>query len=226
MAQSLQLADSSTNNLIKQWTGSWKTAVQAFVKDTEPAIATADALGASAHSAASYYADWAAQIWAVINALRTLAQEHGGGATALDYRETQKRAQREENKRTGNDKRNGRGRWGHAGGGQIPEYSTAIVGEHGPELIRSGSRRLNVFTNTTLQDEIASARHALNMLSNSAEYVAYNRLVGCGSSSTSTDNSQHFTNNFTGAILGDDAFREMIDEEVREVWRREMRLAN
>ena len=203
MQDYLNAASSATNDLIKMWTGSWATAVGAFVETSGPAIGTAEALAASAQKAAAFYHDWAGAIQAVIDNLKRLA--------ALQ----------------GEDKKDGGGGGGnHAGGGQIPPFSTAIVGEHGPEFITSGSRRLNVFTNTSLQHEIASARHSLNTLANSADIVAYNRLMGSSSSNTSNDNSQHFTNNFTGAILGDDAFREMIDEEVREVWRREMRLAS
>lgn len=112
-----------------------------------------------------------------------------------------------------------------AGGGTIFPYGTAIVGEHGPEIIRTGSSRLNVFANSQLMDEINRTRHSLNMLSNSAELVAYNRLIGGGSNTTSTDNSQHFENHF-GAVIGDKAFRDMVDDEVRKAWRREMRLAN
>ncbi|MBP5781921.1 MAG: hypothetical protein J6W04_00095, partial [Bacteroidales bacterium] len=113
-----------------------------------------------------------------------------------------------------------------AGGTSGFRYVTAIVGEHGPELVtNNGSRAWTVFSNSHLMGEIAHTRHALNMLSNSAEMVAYNRLMGSGSSNTTTDNSQHFENHF-GAVIGDDAFRSMVDDEVRRVWRREMRLAS
>ena len=112
-----------------------------------------------------------------------------------------------------------------AGGGTIFPYGTAIVGEHGPEIIRTGSSRLNVFANSQLMGEIAHIKHAFNGLANSAELVSYNRLFGSGSSTANTDNSQHFENHF-GAVIGDKAFREMVDDEVRRAWRREMRLAN
>ena len=112
-----------------------------------------------------------------------------------------------------------------AGGGGLFPYGTAIVGEHGPEIIRTGSSRLNVFANTQLMDEIAHTRHALNMLSNSAEAVYTNRMLGGGMNTSNTDNSQHFENHF-GAVIGDKAFRDMVENTVRDVWRREMRLAS
>ena len=112
-----------------------------------------------------------------------------------------------------------------AGGGTLFPYGTAIVGEHGPEIVRSGSSRLNVFANSQLMNEIAHIKHAFNGLANSAELVSYNRLFGGAGTTANTDNSQHFENHF-GAVIGDQAFRDMVDDEVRRAWRREMRLAN
>ena len=112
-----------------------------------------------------------------------------------------------------------------AGGGTLFPYGTAIVGEHGPEIVRSGSSRLNVFANSHLMNEIAHIKHAFNGLASSAELVSYNRLMGGGSTTANTDNSQHFENHF-GAVIGDKAFRDMVDDEVRRAWRRELRLAN
>ena len=112
-----------------------------------------------------------------------------------------------------------------AGGGTIFPYGTAIVGEHGPEIIRAGSSQLNVFANSELMGEIAHIRHAFNGLANSAEAVYYNRMGGTANSST-TDNSQHFENNFNGVMIGEKAMKEMIEDTVRETWRKEMRLAS
>ena len=112
-----------------------------------------------------------------------------------------------------------------AGGTSGFRYGTAIVGEHGPELLtNNGSRAWTVFSNNTLMDEIAHTRHALNSLSSSAEMVAYNRLMGGGTSTTTTDNSQNFTNNI-GTVVGDNAFRDMVDDYLTRAMRREMFLA-
>ena len=112
-----------------------------------------------------------------------------------------------------------------AGGTSGFRYGTAIVGEHGPELLtNNGSRAWTVFSNNTLMDEIAHTRHALNSLSNSAEMVAYNRLMGGGTSTSTTDNSQNFTNNI-GTVVGDNAFRDMVDDYLSRAMRREMFLA-
>ena len=113
----------------------------------------------------------------------------------------------------------------YAGGTTNWRYGTAVVGEHGPELItNNGSRAWTVFSNSTLMDEIAHTRHALNLLSNSAEVVAYNRIVGTGTGSQTTDNSQNITNQF-GTIVGDSAFEAMVEEKLTNVVRRELRLA-
>lgn len=213
MAKSLDLTMSKTTELIETWSGGvWADACKAMEKNAQPAINAAEALGASASAAAGYYASWAAQIWAVINALNALANRNGTKFSADSTTHDRGAADI------------------HvpyfASGTKNFRYGTAIVGEHGPELVTTGSTALNVFSNTQLMGEIADTRHALKMLSTSAEMVAYNRLMGGVAGNTSNDNSQNFTNNFNGAIIGDDKFREMIDEEVREVWRREMRLAS
>lgn len=112
-----------------------------------------------------------------------------------------------------------------AGGTSGFRYGTAIVGEHGPELVtNNGSHAWTVFSNNMLMDEIAHTRHALNALSNSAELVAYNRLMGGGMTTSTTDNSQNFTNNI-GTVVGDNAFRDMVDDYLTRAMRREMLLA-
>ncbi|MBQ6503089.1 MAG: hypothetical protein IJI57_04150 [Flexilinea sp.] len=113
----------------------------------------------------------------------------------------------------------------HAGGTSGWRYGTAIVGEHGPELLtNNGSRAWTVFSNNTLMDEIAHTRHALNALSNSAELVAYNRLMGGAATTMNTDNRQTFNNNI-GTVVGDNAFRDMVDDYLTRAMRREMLLA-
>ena len=112
-----------------------------------------------------------------------------------------------------------------AGGGGLFPYQTAIVGEHGPEIIRTGSSRLNVFTNTQLMDEIAHTRHALNMLSSSAEAVYANRMMAGMGNSYSDNHSQNFNASF-GTVIGDKAFEDMMEDKMRKFWRREMRLAS
>ena len=193
-------------------------AVKAFVPNAELAIDATMALAEAAASAASKYADLAGQIWNAVNGLKALIalleDMPGGVPGGINI--------------GGGNAGGGNPEIAAAGGTSGFRYGTAIVGEHGPELItNNGSRAWTVFSNNTLMDEIARTKYALNVLSNSAEYFAYNRLAGGSSENTgTTDNSQNFTNNFNGNIVGDAAFREMVEDTVREVWRREMNLAN
>lgn len=201
MRTNLELILDALTNITKIMRGAWVQAVGTFSAISGLAIVTLQALAREAQSAASKYEALAGQIWNAVAALKALA-ELTGGKKKKDSQPT------------------------YAAGGMSGfRYGTAIVGEHGPELITTGSRALNVFTNNTLMDEIAHTRHVLNTLSNSAEYVAYNRILGAGGGgTTNNDNSQNFNTTF-GNVIGDDAFRSMLEDEFKNVVRRELRLA-
>ena len=201
MRTNLELILDALTNITKIMRGAWVQAVGTFSAISGLAIVTLQALAREAQSAASKYEALAAQIWSAVAALKALG-DLMGGKKKKDPQPT------------------------YAAGGMSGfRYGTAIVGEHGPELITTGSRALNVFTNNTLMDEIAHTRHALNTLSNSAEYVAYNRILGAGGGgTTNNDNSQNFNTTF-GNVIGDDAFRSMLEDEFKNVVRRELRLA-
>ena len=191
-------------------------AVEAMAPVAKQATGILQGLADAAASAAGKYGALAAEIWNCVAALKALAElTDGGGGSPKPA--------------VGGGAPAVKPPTAVAGGTSHFRYGTAIVGEHGPELVtNNGSRAWQVFSNNTLMDEIARTRHSLNLLSNSAEYVAYNRIMGGASaeSTGTTDNSQNFTNNFNGNIIGDDAFRDMVEDTVREVWRREMNLAN
>ncbi len=211
MSNYLDIADSHLRAIKDLWAGdAWKGAVNKFVSDSGPAITTTNQLASAAASATSYYQAWAAAINAVIDALNRLGDAQGG------------------NKSSGNNSGVSEGDntpMTAAGGGSIFPYGTAIVGEHGPEIIRTGSSRLNVFANSQLMNEIDSARHALNLLSNSAA-LTFSRVFNGGSSeSSSADYSQHFTNNFEGAIITEEGLKSRIEEIVGETIRKELVLA-
>ena len=197
----------SNKDIIVIWQTEWKSAVKKFVAEGEKAVATTEALNSSAQSAKQSYLEWANAIWAVINALQMLASLGGGDNGSP-------------NKGTGGGAHDV---GGAAGGTHHFRYGTAVVGEHGPELITNNtSQAWQVFSNNTLMDEIARTRHSLNLLSNSAEYVAYNRILGSsGGGTVNNDNSQNINTNF-GTVIGDDAFRQMIEEELTDVVRREL----
>ena len=197
----------SNKDIIVIWQTEWKTAVKKFVNEGEKAVATTEALNSSAQSAKQSYLEWANAIWAVINALQMLASLGGGDNGSP-------------NKGTGGGAHDVSGA---AGGTHHFRYGTAVVGEHGPDLITNNtSQAWQVFSNNTLMDEIARTRHSLNLLSNSAEYVAYNRILGSsGGGTVNNDNSQNINTNF-GTVIGDDAFRQMIEEELTDVVRREL----
>lgn len=196
------------------WIGSrWKEAMKSFQKSGTEAAALTQALADKALEAEAAYLRWASAIWAVINALKALAAMGGGGGG-------------------GGSKGGGGGSKEYvpstavAGGTHNFRYGTAIVGEHGPELITNNtSQAWQVFSNNTLMDEIARTRHSLNLLSNSAEFVSYNRILGSNGGGTITnDNSQNINTTF-GTIVGDDAFRAMVEDELTSVVRRELWLA-
>ena len=201
----------SNKELIQIWQNEWKSAVKKFVQEGEKAISTVSGLEGHAKGAEKAFLAWADAIWAVINALRVL-NSMGGGIDGGNG---------SPNSGTGGGAQDVSG--GAAGGTHNFRYGTAIVGEHGPELITNNtSQAWQVFSNNTLMDEIARTRHSLNLLSNSAEYVAYNRILGSsGGGTVNNDNSQNINTNF-GTVIGDDAFRQMIEEELTDVVRREL----
>ena len=204
MGEYLQIILTNLTKICDVMRYTFAQAVKAFLPLAIIAMGVLQSLASEAASAGGHWAALAASIWAAVHALQAwngLQEGNNKGGGGVKFA---------------------------AGGTSGFRYGTAIVGEHGPELItNNGSRAWTVFSNNTLMDEIARTKYALNVLSNSAEYFAYNRLAGnSGENSGTTDNSQNFTNNFNGNIVGDDAFREMIEDTVREVWRREMNLAN
>ena len=213
MADSMTTTVQKFNELAEFWLGSrWQEAIKKFIVLGSAAEAKTRALEGAAHDAETAFLAWADAIWAVINALMVLASMDGGGG--------------------GGSKGGGGGSKKYvpstaaAGGTHNFRYGTAIVGEHGPELITNNtSQAWQVFSNNTLMDEIARTRHSLNLLSNSAEFVSYNRILGSSGGGTITnDNSQNINTTF-GTIVGDDAFRAMVEDELTSVVRRELWLA-
>ena len=200
--------------LAAYWRSELPSAVDKLKKAAGDAIGVLQEMYSAAESTAQGYRDIVSAIMEVIQSLQDLDKANGGegtvgeGGSGSEGTVIAKKIP------------------GHAGGGTIFPYGTAIVGEHGPEIIRAGSSRLNVFANSQLMGEIASIRHAFNGLANSAEAVAYNRIMNGTTNSSNTDNSQHFENNFNGLMIGERQMKEMIEDTVRETWRKEMRLAS
>ena len=231
LEQYMELINTNTEQICDMWMNTFPIAVGVFIVAAALGAGAAQALGSAAASAATKWWDLAAAIRAAIQALLEWNALNGGGTEVPGGGENPSSGTGNKPKGSIGDKTttgtgNKPGKF-HAGGGVIPSGSFAIVGEHGPEVIKTGDSAMRVFTNKTLMDEIASTKHALNMLSNSAEYFAYNRIIrGSEGNSSSTDNSQHFTNNFEGAIITEEGLRERIEDVVGETIRKEIRLAS
>lgn len=205
------------------WRSSLPEAVQVLKTVAGEAVGALQEMASYADGAAGKFMNLTMAVYQYISALEELYGKDGFGVTTTNA--GGKTVIIKGNKQKVNDVASGNISY-DAGGGTIFPYGTAIVGEHGPEIIRAGSSQLNVFANSELMGEIAHIRHAFNGLANSAEAVSYNRFMGGANNTSATDNSQHFENNFNGVMIGEKAMKEMIEDTVRETWRREMRLAS